>query len=163
MQRGAKRLKTISQKTSFRAPHSFNILLYDTILYNILLYIYTLILYLSKHFIYIISSAYISDISKAVLNLMLGISATPSRSQLWIISYSSLALFVVLLLPNLQLYDCTIVKYVYTLHCTYNVHGRISQLPNKMIFLLYTGTSALIIYISNIQGTRKYSSAMYYT
>ena len=26
-----------------------------------------------------------------------------------------------------------------------------SQLPNKMIFLLYTGTSALIIYISNIQ------------
>ena len=131
MQRGSKRLKTISQKASFRAPHSFNILLYDTILYNILLYIYTLILYLSNHFIYIISSAYISDISKAVLNLMLGISATPSRSQLWIISYSSLALFVALLLPNtwftnVKLYNCTIVKYVYTLHCTYNVHVRIS-------------------------------------
>ena len=109
MQRGVKTLKTISQKTPlFRAPHS----------YNILLYIYTVILYLSKHFIYIIK---IYDISKAALNLMLGISATPSRSQLWIISYSSLALFVALLLPNLQLYDCTIVKYVHTLHCTYNV------------------------------------------
>ena len=35
-----------------------------------------------------------------------------------------------------------------------------------MIFLLYTGTSALIIYIyiyiSNIQGTKKYSAVMYY-
>ena len=137
MQRGSKRLKTISQKTSFRAPHPFNILLYDTILYNILLYIYTLILYLSKHFIYIISSAYISDISKAVLNLMLGISATPSRSQLWIISYSSLALFVALLLPNLQLYDCTIVKYVYTLHCTYTVHGSCNQ-PMKVSRIMST-------------------------
>ena len=31
-----------------------------------------------------------------------------------------------------------------------------------MIFLLYTGTSALIIYIFNIQGTKKYSAVMYY-
>ena len=86
---------------------------------------YVLILYLSKHFIYIISSAYISDISKAVLNLMLGISATPSRSQLWIISYSSLALFVALLLPNtwftnVQLYNCQIcIHFALHLHCTW--------------------------------------------
>ena len=31
-----------------------------------------------------------------------------------------------------------------------------------MIFLLYTGTSALIVYISNIQRTEKYSAVMYY-
>ena len=31
-----------------------------------------------------------------------------------------------------------------------------------MIFHLYTGTSALIIYISYIQGTKKYSAVMYY-
>ena len=36
------------------------------------------------------------------------------------------------------------------------------NISNKMIFLLYTGTSALIIYISNIQGTKKYSAVMYY-
>ena len=35
------------------------------------------------------------------------------------------------------------------------------HIPNKMIFLLYTGTSALIIYFSNIQGTKKYSAVMY--
>ena len=31
-----------------------------------------------------------------------------------------------------------------------------------MIFLFYNGTSALIIYISIIQGTKKYSAVMYY-
>ena len=31
-----------------------------------------------------------------------------------------------------------------------------------MIFLLYTVTSALIVYISNIQRTEKYSAVMYY-
>ena len=31
-----------------------------------------------------------------------------------------------------------------------------------MIFLHYTGTSALIIYISNIQRTQKYSAVMYF-
>ena len=31
-----------------------------------------------------------------------------------------------------------------------------------MIFLLYTGTSALIVYISNIQRTEKYSAVLYY-
>ena len=30
-----------------------------------------------------------------------------------------------------------------------------------MIFLIYTGTFALIIYISNIQGQKKYSAVMY--
>ena len=39
--------------------------------------------------------------------------------------------------------------------------GRLSYIPSKMIFLLYTGTSALIIYISNIQGTNNYSAVMY--
>ena len=37
-----------------------------------------------------------------------------------------------------------------------------SYLRNKMTFLRYTGTFALIIYISNIQGTKKYSAVMYY-
>ena len=31
-----------------------------------------------------------------------------------------------------------------------------------MIFLLYTGTSALILYISNIQSWQKYNAVMYY-
>jgi len=35
------------------------------------------------------------------------------------------------------------------IHCHVNL---ISSLPNKMIFLLYTGTSELIIYISNIHS-----------
>jgi len=104
-------MKTISQTTSlFRAPHSFNILLHNTILYNILLYIYIMILYLSKHFIYIISIylRYLRSRPKPYV----GHKFYASRSQLWIISYSSLALFVALLLPNtftnVQMYNCQI-------------------------------------------------------
>ena len=39
----------------------------------------------------------------------------------------------------------------------------VAQQPiHQMIFLLYTGTSALTIYISNMQRTEKYSAVVYY-